>query len=62
MQTLLIMLNVDHHKLDRICNAEIAYVCSRATPSVPRYKVYSLLRKFSKYMVYCVASLMFTIF
>jgi hypothetical protein len=24
MQTLLIMLNVDHHKLDKICNAAIA--------------------------------------
>jgi hypothetical protein len=28
MQTLLIMLNADHHKLDIICNAAIAYVCS----------------------------------
>jgi hypothetical protein len=36
MQTLLIMLNADHHKLDRICNAAIAYVCSSSSILAPK--------------------------
>jgi hypothetical protein len=38
------------------------YIALLFTPSIPRYKVYSFLRKISKYKRYCVAPLMWTMF